>query len=258
VEKTATTHSLHSDVEKLVDSGIPLSKAKEYVQIVDSIAIQAGRLAFNAHRGQRLIEASEKVRGADARAADDILRAIVVLMHASLEDFLRSVSAVHLRYASPDILNDVPLLHVEKERPEKFFLGALVEYRDMSVSDLIDRSVEKYLERTTYNSTRDIAGVLRAVGIPSDRYAPLFPELDKMISRRHYIVHRADLAKNASEDTNLNVISPKEVRMWVDTVQQFGRDVTNEVSAHRIIELINQDAPRFSSDIALSDQQASE
>ena len=61
---------------------------------------------------------------------EDILRSAVVLMHATLEDVLRTIGMGILPRADEKTLNDVPLKGVNPaSRPEKFFLGRLREYR---------------------------------------------------------------------------------------------------------------------------------
>ena len=54
--------------------------------------------------------------------SEDALRASVVLLHASLEDFLRTVAAKLLPSASEDVLNEISLVGL-KGRPKNFGLG---------------------------------------------------------------------------------------------------------------------------------------
>jgi len=72
--------------------------------------------------------------------SDDMFRATVVLTHAYLEDFLRTLAAVLLPLADEKTLNDVPLVG-SGQRPENFFLGKLVPYRDKCLEDVIRDSV---------------------------------------------------------------------------------------------------------------------
>src|SRR2546427_11301455 len=79
--------------------------------------------------------------------SDDLMRAVIVMNHAYLEDFLRSLAERFLPLASEEVLNKVPLLG-RKGRPDKFQLGALTPHRGKAVQDLIDISVRAHLARS--------------------------------------------------------------------------------------------------------------
>jgi len=93
--------------------------------------------------------------------ATDMLRSALVLLHASLEDVLRSVAAWKFPASGEAVLNDVPLVGLgEGGRPEKFHLGKLVPHRAKSVQALIDESVKAAINRMSFNNTTDIASIL--------------------------------------------------------------------------------------------------
>lgn len=109
------------------------------------------RIEQNLSRVDNLIEIyEENIRGKKAhehRPHDtDILRAAVVLLHASLEDFLRGVLQWRLPSSSKEDIEQIPLLGQIQRNAAKFNLGALVEFRDWSVGDLIDESIHSYLD----------------------------------------------------------------------------------------------------------------
>src|SRR5712671_285987 len=83
--------------------------------------------AFRSNQGQR--------RGRSNIHTTDSLRASVVLMHATLEDGLRSL----LRFRLPrtkEVFDSVALSGLnESGRPEKFFLGELHRFRGKTVDD---------------------------------------------------------------------------------------------------------------------------
>ena len=78
--------------------------------------------------------------------SDDLLRAIVVLNHAYLEDFLRTLGRELLPGCDEATLNEIPLAK-SGGRKEKFFLGRLSQFKGYMVDDLIDESVTEYLDK---------------------------------------------------------------------------------------------------------------
>jgi hypothetical protein len=69
-----------------------------------------------------------------------VLRASVVFLHATLEEFLRSIFEEFMPWASEERLNLIPIAGGNKQQPEKFFLGRLAKYRIDSVMDILKES----------------------------------------------------------------------------------------------------------------------
>jgi hypothetical protein len=154
-------------------------------------------------------------------AGGDTLRASVVLLHASLEDFVRTLSERLLPTADEVALNQIPLLGQES-RAEKFFLGKLVHHRGKTVDDLLRESVCKYLERSNYNNTEDIARTLEQLGFAVADHSDMFPLLEQLMKRRHQIVHRADKIKVADSDAYIvQAIERADVHKWSVAVFAF-------------------------------------
>lgn len=163
----------------------------------------------------------------------DILRAAVVLVHATLEDFLRSIAAALLPFADEASLNAVPLVGAGSHgRPEKFHLGRLAAHREKSVLDLIKESVDEYLASATYNDTTQISVLLVSLGIDVEKVRDLFPQLDEVIKRRHQIVHRADKAAPGVDALEqVEPISATQVESWISAVQEFmGKSMADFIS----------------------------
>jgi hypothetical protein len=124
----------------------------------------------------------------------DIIRAAVVFLHATLEDFLRHVGSMYLANSSEEVLNRVALVGTSDVlRPEKFFLGRLASHRGKSVDQLISESVSAYLDRVSFSDTGEVSRLLEAIGVPLDPIRGLYASLSGLMSRRHQIVHKGDL-----------------------------------------------------------------
>ena len=157
------------------------------------------------------------VSGEDA--SQDILRAAVVLIHAHLEEFLRTISRVLLPEGNEACLNEIPLAGL-KGRPEKFTLGRLVQHKGKLVDDVLRESVYEHLERSNYNSTDEISNLLRSLGFDVSKHEEEFPAIQQMIDRRHQIVHRADRFEPALS-TVLNPIRADDVSRWLTATNEF-------------------------------------
>lgn len=192
-------------------------------------------LGPNLTRVSRLVAAYETLRGSGRGRRSvcklDILRAAIVLLHASLEDFLRSLAAVFLPAAEEEVLNSVPLVGTERSgRPEKFLLGKLAAHRGKTVDDVIKESVEQHLEYSNYNNASDIAALLGKIGVRVDAVESTFANLEKIIKRRHQIVHRADRVQSSGSGHHYaRSINPNQVRSWVGVTKDFMTKVLNEI-----------------------------
>jgi hypothetical protein len=156
--------------------------------------------------------------------SSDVLRAAVVLLHAAIEDVLRSLERRTLPHSSAEILNDVPLIGLQ--RPTKFFLGDLVAHKGKTIQTLLDESVENHLLRSTYNNAEELASVLRRLGADPVRFRTHFEPLEGMMKRRHQIVHRADRDESPGSGHHVALsLSRTKVLEWVDSAEAFVQDV---------------------------------
>jgi RiboL-PSP-HEPN len=170
-----------------------------------------------------LMEHSKALRAkGEKELASDILRAAVVLLHATLEDFLRSVEDRLLPYCGEDALKDVPLIGQGKNA--KLHLGNLAAHRGKSVLDVIQDSVKEYLDKKTYNNIPTIENLLKKLGIDPSAVSSLHPPIGRLITRRHQIVHRGD-----KQNGKLKPISPEQVEKWIKAVADFVGDICAEI-----------------------------
>ena len=153
-------------------------------------------------------------------ASQDILRAAVVLIHAQLEEFLRTMARVFLPEAAEACLNEIPLAGLGG-RKEKFLLGKLVQHKGKLVDDLLKESVSEYLERSNYNSIEEISNLLQALGFNVTDHKGQFAAIQQMIERRHQIVHRADRFESANSLAALQPIKSDDVSNWLHEIQEF-------------------------------------
>jgi RiboL-PSP-HEPN len=162
----------------------------------------------------------------------DLLRAAVVLLHASLEDLFRSIAEWKLPTASPTSLDRIPLACTEKDK-ERFTLADLAEFCGQTVDWVIARSVESYLERSSYNNVGELTELLRKTGIEYAIPKEIRDKLAAMMSRRHRIAHRVD--RDLSEEIDPGApqrglsILPEVVVEWKMAVIEVGEAVLKKL-----------------------------
>ncbi len=203
----------------------------------------ADRLAENIARAHNLVSIYEALaghkRGRKSVGVTDVLRSAVVLLHASLEDFLRSIARTYLPGASPDVMNLIPLKQLGRsQRGEKFSLGHLNEHRGKTVDDLIEESVEAFLDRSNYSNTTEVAALMKDLRLDPHCVEHLFADLDRMMRRRHEIVHRADCSTVTGRGRHrANTITQSTVEKWINVVVDFQQSVLYEIEmkhAHNV------------------------
>lgn len=157
----------------------------------------------------------------------DVLRAATVLLHASLEDVLRSLAYWKLPTAQAAVLDQIPIVG---GTAMKVSLGALSAHRGKSIDDLIKESVDARLERSNYNSSTEVSSLLQAIGLNAELLAPYMAQLEEAMKRRHRIVHRADENPNGGRGNHrVASISPPELDAWIGNTENFVRDVLAQV-----------------------------
>ncbi len=148
--------------------------------------------------------------------AEDLLRAAVVLTHAYLEDFLRTMAASLLPEGGESSLDGIPLAGFPRGQKTTFSLGQLAKHRNKRVDQVLYESVLEYLTNQTYSNIGEIEGLLRRLGFDVSKLKQEFPMVAAMIQRRHDIVHRADRVRLPDSDTHtLQPIQAPDVENWL-------------------------------------------
>ncbi len=160
----------------------------------------------------------------------DILRAAVVFLHSAMEDYLRSVLIEHLPKHDAKNLDGVALLENEG-RASKFNLGVLKQYSDLSVSELISKSVEEQMRHTSFNDTTDIMGWLGRIGLPTNTHGIDLSQLNTTIKRRHKIVHEVDANQQSGKGFHSAAsINLRTVKAWEKNVIDLINWIESELS----------------------------
>ena len=190
------------------------------------------RFALNIARVKNLVsiyrnQLSGPGQGRRGHQQTDVLRAATVLLHASVEDVLRSLAYWKLPTAAPASLESIPLVG---GTATKFNLSTLAAHRGKLVGDLIKESVDANLERSNYNNTNEVSNLLGAIGLNTAPLTGFFPILDVQMRRRHQIVHRADANPNVGRGNHrVSNLAPATLDDWIANVEAFVAAVLAQV-----------------------------
>lgn len=163
----------------------------------------------------------------------DILRGAVVLLHAGMEEYLRSLLIWKIDTFDNFILNQYGLPDGKKRSETKIQLGDLTKYRGKKVDDVITECVRHHInEFQTFNDLGDIKKALKQCGIPAkkvDRYD--FRPLPELIKRRHNIVHRSDRNEAAGGQGNHRTKSLAKITVenYLESVWELRNFVTRNL-----------------------------
>ena len=180
----------------------------------------------NLERVRGLVTLHEEIApGRPGETVDDVLRAGVVLLHATLEDLLRSLEEWKLPEAPSESLRPISFARSSKPK-DKFDLGDLAEFPRPD-RGLGHRPIRQaYLKRSSYNQLGVIVAILQRIGRSYDVPARQKAELAAMMNRRHQIAHRADRISHSETERQIaNQISASDVNNWIAVVEGLGTEI---------------------------------
>lgn len=195
---------------------------------------QLTRFNRNMERVDGLCTLFERVKETRKRPTvkeGDILRAAVVFLHSALEDYLRGILAEWLpTKGDKDAIDGIALLNCAN-RPEKFFLGTLLNYSNMPVGELIARSVRQYMFRVSFNDMSDIIQWIKKIGLSLDSFHDQ-GSVNTMINRRHRIVHETDANQDSGHGNHYAAsINIPTVKAWKTVVTNMVNELEQQIAS---------------------------
>ncbi len=171
-------------------------------------------------------------RGRRTTQSTDILRSAVVFLHATMEDFLRSLLKLRLPLEIEPKLKDIPLYGPTRDdKQAKFSLAYLSKFRGQTVDEVVEKSVHSYLDRQSFNNSSDISASLMRIGLYiTPAMQSCYSVLDNMIKRRHLIVHQTDKEiRRGRGFHSTKSISTRDVKLWIKRVDTFVKEILNQL-----------------------------
>lgn len=171
---------------------------------------------------------SDEVKEGKEYKFTDILRSAVVLLHSSFEEYYRSILGCILpKTCTEDDLKNMSFLGSAGNHKDKITLGGLIKVREKTVDQLITESIRESLSFTSFNDYQDIVSWSKKIKIDLSEFKDQ-EKLNKLIHRRHRIVHEADNAKSDDEYA-LAPIRENSVEEWIEVVRNLVELIDKEV-----------------------------
>ncbi len=178
-----------------------------------------------------MLKEANQSDGNDYRLTD-CLRASIVFLHSSFEEYFRSVLIRWLpEKASEETLKQIPIALNAGKKPEKLFLNDLARYREKKVNEIISESVEEYLKLQSFNDQGNIRSWCLKIGIDLSAFGGL-GDIDKAVHRRHKIVHEADTNRiEATNKERLQPVRPGDIIPWIKAYKDLVDLIDKTVSS---------------------------
>ena len=161
----------------------------------------------------------------------DILRAALVLLHSAEEDYFRNI-LVHWYPLKADskAMSEVSLAGSDG-RTSKYSFDRFASFSGKTVDEVISESVREHFSRMSFNSYKDIDSRLKKIGISLAAFQRQ-ADIDKLIQRRHKVVHEVDLVRDASSGKRqTRSIKSAQVRTWMECSMSLVQMIDDQVSA---------------------------
>ena len=199
---------------------------------------------INIRRAQNFIvlyNSATENRGPGRRdtLTTDILRAGVVFLHSTLEDYLRSIilskKMAMLSTTEADfraVLANVNLVgdNTGKSSVRKYALGEFWEVKDKSVIMIVEEALRDKVSYMTFNDYSQIVASLSTVGIKLSTNFNPDGIIDNYINRRHKIVHEADNnSVHGPGNYKATSINANTLTAWINAVNALVDDIENQL-----------------------------
>lgn len=162
--------------------------------------------------------------------ASDLLRAAVVLLHATLETYLRGICKLNASNASKNFLNKVGFyVKQERDRTDKIQLGDLQNLKSMSIGMLMEIMIQRHMdEKQAFSDWDRMIIVLLGVGVKLDDAVKdnIHADISALMKRRHKIVHHSDLARMSGRGhQRTSTIRADVVKKWIKAVEDLALEI---------------------------------
>lgn len=178
-------------------------------------------------------KSSQSNIGSDEERSE-LLRAAVVLLHSSIEEIVRNLFVDRLPNASTETLNDLTYSEYgPTNRSKGVLLGDLLRnHGGRLVDNVIIDAINSYVDRLNINNAEQLISLLRKVQIDSTPLEPLLNDIEKMMKRRHQIVHQMDREDALDPDARpISQITLDAVQAWETAVSRFHNEIIIQAQA---------------------------
>lgn len=185
------------------------------------------------------ISTQDQGRGRRDVQKTDILRAGVVFLHSTFEEYLRTIilqrkEAVLLEDESKFkyVLGSVAMCgdNTGRSNGKKYALSDLWDVKDKTILAVVKESLEDKVGYITFNDYSQIVASLQEINICLTSNHNIDRIIDNYIERRHKIVHQAD--KNSAHGRGYfqsASINARVLSAWITAVDELVKDIESKL-----------------------------
>lgn len=113
-------------------------------------------------------------------------------------------------------------------------LSDLLQYKGKTVDDLVADFIGDTLDTTSFNNYSDIVNWTRKIKVNLTSFTSQ-EKVEKLIKRRHKIVHEADNNKTDKMDNaySLTAIQESVVKEWIGAVQDLVNIIDSQIGGNK-------------------------
>lgn len=180
------------------------------------------------------LKTNEVKEGKDCKFTD-VLRSAIVFLHSSFEEYFRNV----LRDVLPttctqEDLQKISFTTKDGKHIDKLTVSNLLQYKGKTIDDLVADFIGDTLDTTSFNNYSDIVNWAQKIKVDLSSFTSQ-DKIEKLIKRRHKIVHEADNNKTdkMNKTYSLTAIQESVVKEWLDAVQDLVKIIDVQIGENK-------------------------
>ena len=180
------------------------------------------------------LKTNEVKEGKDYKFTD-VLRSAIVFLHSSFEEYFRNVLRDVLpAMCTQEDLQKISFTTKDGKHIDKLTVSNLLQYKGKTIDDLVADFIGDTLDTTSFNNYSDIVNWAQKIKVDLSSFTSQ-DKIEKLIKRRHKIVHEADNNKTdkMNKTYSLTAIQESVVKEWLDAVQDLVKIIDVQIGGNK-------------------------
>jgi hypothetical protein len=168
----------------------------------------------------------------------ELFRSCVVLLHATFEDWIRTVARARLMDVGPGAFERMTL---PDQTDTKYSLSHLSQFRGKAVDDVLTSAVDNFLSTYSVNNRKQLRHLVVRLGLQTADFDECFDDIEWLMRRRHRIAHEADIPKHGTAPPPGLPLDDERAQFFnaVDAVSAFADRLTRKIVPEWLTESVD-------------------